>query len=117
VSAAVDAGRDGTFASQLRAPRGNIVLAGAEGSEAVTIRVQVPEVWDLVRIVASPDTPVKVVKEEALRALFPDHGDPARFHVKLNGFVVPDESAGVAAAGATDGSTFLVTFRRRRPVR
>jgi hypothetical protein len=37
--------------------------------------------------------------------------------LKLNGWEVLDESASLAATGAVDGSIFLVTGRRRRPVR
>ena len=40
-----------------------------------------------------------------------------QFVVKLNGFEVLDENVSVADSGATNGSTFLVSYRRRRPVR
>jgi len=37
--------------------------------------------------------------------------------LKLNGFEILDENVSIADTGATNGSTFLVTYRRRRPVR
>jgi hypothetical protein len=39
------------------------------------------------------------------------------FVLKLNGWEVLDETASLAATGAVDGSIFLVTNRKRRPVR
>jgi hypothetical protein len=36
--------------------------------------------------------------------------------VKLRGYEVLDEDAPLSSTGARDGSTFLITDRRRRPV-
>ncbi len=103
------------FVTQLRA-RPGVVRLGDNG-ERITVRVQSPEVWDLVRVEAPPSEPVLSVKAAALNALMPD-GDPAHaFVMKLNGFEVLDEGASLTDAGAKDGSTFLLTYRRRRPVR
>ena len=53
----------------------------------------------------------------ALAALYPT-GDPASgFVLKHQGWEVLDEGVTLAAAGAVDGSIFLLTHRRRRPVR
>ncbi len=82
----------------------------------MTVRVQIPELWDVVRIEASPEDSLDVVKGAALRALKPD-SDPALYVMKLRGFEVLDESVTLTAAGAIDGSIFLLTYRRRRPVR
>ena len=82
----------------------------------MTIRVQLAEAWDMVRVETSPAEPVAVVKAEALAALRPDEPVDA-FIVKLNGFEVLDENVPVGESGATNGSTFLVSYRRRRPVR
>jgi hypothetical protein len=49
--------------------------------------------------------------------LYPDAAFHEDFVTKLNGVVVTDENASLAEAGATDGSIFLVQYRRRRPVR
>jgi hypothetical protein len=83
----------------------------------ITIRVEMPEVWDTVRIEAPPTAPVLNVKTQALAALYPEDADAGEFVMKLNGFEVRDEGVSLADAGATDASTFLLTFRRRRPVK
>jgi hypothetical protein len=81
------------------------------------IRAQMPEVWDVVRLEITPGTPVMMMKQAALAELQPDAGDPDQFVVKLNGIEVLDEEVSIADAGALNGSTFLITYRRRRPVR
>ena len=103
------------FVAQLRA-RPETIRLGTAGSPVITVRVQVPEVWDTVRVDASPDTPVITVKERALEALMPG-ADQVEYVTKLRGFEVLDETASLEGAGAVNGSTLLVTFRRRRPVR
>ena len=103
------------FVAQIRA-RPEVIRLGAPDEPVITVRVQVPEVWDTVRIDAPSDTPVLVLKERALEALRPgaDQGD---YVTKLRGFEVLDETASLSSAGGVNGSTFLVTSRRRRPVR
>ena len=103
------------FVAQLRA-RPEVIRLGTTGSPVITVRVQVPEVWDTVRVDAPPDTPVLTVKERALETLMPG-ADQAEYVTKLRGFEVLDETAALDAAGAVHGSTLLVTSRRRRPVR
>ena len=105
------------FVAQLRTRGDTIELASPSGP-AITVRVQMPEVWDAVRVHASPDERAITVKRRALEALKP--GAELRdedYVLKLNGWEVLDESASLAATGAVDGSTFLVTFRWRRAVR
>lgn len=105
------------FTAQLRS-RPEVIRLGTESEPVITIRVQVPEVWDTVRIDAPADTPVSVVKERALQALMPDEaGDLAGYVMKLAGWEVLDERVSLADAGAKHGSIFLLTNRRRRPVR
>jgi hypothetical protein len=104
------------FVAQLRA-RPGIVRLGGPGDAVISIRVEVPEVWDTVRVDAPPETPVEDVKRRALDVLLSDGADPARYVVKLRGWEVLDESRALADVGALDGSTLLVTNRRRRPVR
>jgi hypothetical protein len=87
------------------------------GAPAITVRVEMPEVWDVVRVAVSPDEPVVGLKARALAALLPTGEVPDAFVMKLRGFEVLDESASLAAIGAVDGSIFLLTYRRRRPVR
>ena len=104
------------FVATLRSQPTVIRLAG-DGQPHVTLRVQMPEVWDVVRVETPPATPVRAVKRRALEVLYPDYGDANAFIMKLNGAAVRDEDTSVADAGARDGSIFLLTFRRRRPVR
>ena len=103
------------FVAQLRA-RPEAIRLGTAGEPVITVRVQVPEVWDTVRVDAPHDISVLTVKERALEALMPG-ANQAEFVTKLRGFEVLDETASLAAAGVANGSTLLVTFRRRRPVR
>ena len=103
------------FVSQLRA-RPGVVRLGADGAQRITLRVQMPEVWDLVRIETPATESVAAVKASALEVLDPE-GEPSHsFVMKLNGYEVLDEAVSVTDAGAKDGSTFLLTYRRR-PVR
>jgi putative intracellular protease/amidase len=106
------------FVSALRARPGTIVLGDTAAAGARwTLRVEIPEVWDTVRVSAPPSEPVLSVKVMALAALMPDADYHEDFVVKLGGAEVLDENAPVADAGARDGSILLVTSRRRRPVR
>ena len=105
------------FVAQLRTRGDTIELASPDGP-AITVRVQMPEVWDAVRVHASPDERAITVKRRALEAFKP--GAELRdedFVLKLNGWEVLDESASLAATGAVDGSIFLLTYRWRRAVR
>ena len=104
------------FVAQLRA-RPGVVRLGADGQPRITVRVQLLEAWDAVRMETPPGERVGAVKIEALAALQPNGDPPDAFVLKLNGFEVLDENVSVADTGATNGSTFLLTYRRRRPVR
>ena len=103
------------FVAQLRA-RPEVIRLGTAGEPVITVRVQVPEVWDTVRIDAPPDTPVLILKERALETLMIG-AQQAEYVTKLRGFEVLDETASLSSAGVVTGSTLLVTSRRRRPVR
>ena len=107
---------DVPFVASLRSQPNTVRLATA-GQAHITIRVEVPEVWDVVRVEAAPSTTVRAVKTRALAALYPDKADVDAFVMKLNGAEIHDEDAALADAGVKDGSTFLLTFRRRRPVK
>jgi hypothetical protein len=104
------------FTTSLRSRPGTIRL-GTGTEPLITLRVQIPEVWDTVRFEAPADTSVAVLKERALQAMLPDERHPEDFVMKLGGWEVLDEQASIDAAGATSGSIFLLTSRRRRPVR
>lgn len=106
------------FVTSLRARRDTINLA-KEGAPSITIRVEMPEVWDVVRIVVDPNESALVVKVAALEALSPEtegayHAD---FVLKLRGWEILDEAAPLSELGVVDGSILLLTYRRRRPVR
>jgi hypothetical protein len=103
------------FVSGLRARR-DTVHVGTKNSRTFTLRVELPELWDVVRVAAAPDATVEDVKAASLHALNP-RANPAAYVIKLRGFEVLDERASVEDAGAIDGSIFLLTHRRRRPVR
>ena len=104
------------FVAQIRS-RPGVVRLGADGQPRITLRVQLAEAWDTVRVETPPSEPVAAVKAEALAALRPNTDPPDAFVVKLNGFEILDENVSVAESGASNGSTFLVSYRRRRPVR
>jgi hypothetical protein len=104
------------FVASLRVPPG-IIRLGAEGEPRISIRVEVPEVWDAVRVDAPLTESVFVVKTRALTALYPDHATPSEFVVKRNGIAIEDETVTLAEAGVRSGSTLLVMLLRRRPVR
>ncbi len=80
------------------------------------VRAQVLEAWDAIRVDADPSASVRSLKQLALRELYPENIPDEEFVVKLNGFEILDEDAPLSATGARDGSTFLITDRRRRPV-
>lgn len=102
--------------SALRSRPGLLAL-GAESASAITVRVQLPELWDVVAVRCASETSVLTLKRAALEA-FGQRAFPAVDYIlKLRGFEVLDESVPVTVAGARDGSTFLLTYRRRRPVR
>lgn len=100
----------------LRARPGLLAL-GAESETAITVRVQMPEQWDVVAVRCAADTSVLALKRAALEAFGQRTFPAADYVLKLRGFEVLDEAAPVTVAGARDGSTFLLTYRRRRPVR
>lgn len=105
--------------STLRA-RPNLVRLGTNGSagDSIVVRAQVPEVWDAVRIEAARSATVLEVKRRALAELVPDEAaDAEQFVVKMRGFEVLDETLSLHDAGVRNGSTLLITSRRRRPVR
>lgn len=89
---------------------------GNGAADKLQLRVQVLEAWDAIRVEADPSETVGALKALALRELFADGNDGADYVVKLHGFEMLDEDVPLSATGARNGSTFLVTDRRRRPV-
>jgi hypothetical protein len=103
------------FVTELRA-RAGVIRVGSPIGQRVVVRVEIPEVWDVVRIETSPDESVRAVKNAALQELLP-RADQREYVMKLGGHEVLDESASLETVGAVSGSIFLLTGRRRRPVR
>jgi hypothetical protein len=104
------------FVAGLRTPPGTLDLSRT-GEPAITVRVEFAELWDAVRMSVSPNEPVVTIKRAALEALGAGDEPTEEFVMKLAGWEVLDEGASVADAGAVNGSIFLLTHRRRRPVR
>ena len=104
------------FAAQLRA-RPDAIRLGAPDQPAITIRVEMPAVWDTVRLQAPAAEPVEAVKKRALAALFPQAQYHEDFVIKLHGWEILNEHESLAAAGVKDGAILLLMHRRRRPLR
>jgi hypothetical protein len=83
----------------------------------MNLRVQLLEKWDRIAVSVPPETPVASLKRDTLAAFGLGHAEPADYVVKLRGWEVLAEHESVAESGARDGSTYLITLRRRRPVR
>ncbi len=103
------------FVSTLRTS-GSTIAVGAQDASPLTIRVEVPERWDVALLSAASGASVAEVKRAALRYVSPAD-DAADYVIKLRGFEVLDENISLEGAGARNGSIFLLTHRRRRPVR
>ena len=104
------------FVASLRTSNETPVRVGTAGVGALTIRVEVPERWDVALLSAAPTSSVSAVKHAALHEVSPED-DASEYVIKLRGFEIYDENVSIADAGARDGSIFLLTHRRRRPVR
>jgi hypothetical protein len=81
------------------------------------LRVQLLERWDRIAMDVPAETPVATLKRDALAAFGLGGATPSDYVVKLRGWEVLGEQGSVAESGAREGSTYLVTYRRRRPVR
>ena len=111
-------GRDSApFVTSLRTRPGVVTVGDVSSGNVLHLRAELPEVWDAVRIDVPATEPVLSFKVHALQALAPG----AQFHddyfIKLHGCEVFDETQSLQAVGAVDGSIFLITHRRRRPLR
>ncbi|MFN2567048.1 MAG: hypothetical protein ABR499_18780 [Gemmatimonadaceae bacterium] len=104
------------FVASIRSRPGTIRLA-PEDASTMTVRVEMPEAWDVVRFAVAPTTPALDLKLRALEELAPDARHPEDFVLKLRGWEVLDERAPLSEVGVRDGSILLLTNRRKRPVR
>ena len=103
------------FVSGLRTQGGVFSLGSASGP-VLQLRAQVLEAWDAIRIDADPSASVKSLKHLALKELYPDVRDDDQYVVKLHGWEILDEDAPISSTAAKNGSIFLISDRRRRPV-
>ncbi len=104
------------FVNELRTSAAVIVL-GEGATDVLHLRVQAAELWDTVRVDAPASESVMAVKQAALSVFYPDGADGDDFVTKLHGFEVLHERESLKLTGVRDGSTLLLTSRRRRPVR
>jgi len=104
-----------SFVNGLRV-RGEPLKLGSGSGNVLHLRAQVLEAWDAIGIDADPSASVASLKQLALRELYPDVRHDDEFVVKLHGFEILDEAAPISSTAARNGSTFLITDRRRRPV-
>lgn len=104
------------FVTELRTDA-SVIILGDESVNALHIRVQAAELWDTIRIDARGSESVLAVKTAALTSFYPEGADVGEFVTKLHGFEILHEEESLDAAGVRDGSTLLLTHRRRRPVR
>src|SRR5437868_5946296 len=73
------------FVAQLRARTSTIRLV-PHGASGITLRVEMPEVWDTVRFVVAPREPLLTLKVRALEALFPEAELHSDFVLKFRGW-------------------------------
>ena len=104
------------FVAELRSRRTPVRIAPPD-VPTITIRVEMPELWDVIKVVCEPTQPVLAIKVAALEALYPEAEMHEDFVLKLRGWEILDETRSLADVGVVDGSILLVTFLRRRPVR
>jgi hypothetical protein len=105
-----------SFVAQLRSTRRPIILA-EPGPGTITIRVEVAELWDAVRVLARSDTRVAELKRRVLAELFPKNQYPDEFMLKFRGWEILDDQGTLADCGVGDGAILLLGYRRRRAVR
>jgi len=103
------------FVSGLRT-QGPTYKLGSGSGPALQLRAQVLEAWDAIRIDTDPSASVKSLKSLALKELYPDVQSDDQYVVKLHGWEILDEDAPISSTEAKNGSIFLITDRRRRPV-
>ena len=103
-----------SFVSGLRTA--SVIRVGEGEGAPMTIRAQVLELWDAVRVETWPTVSVADVKRAALAAL--DSGaDPELYAVKVAGFAVVNDNGSLRDAGVENGSILSIGHRWRRPVR
>lgn len=103
-----------SFVQSVRA-RAEALQVKGEG-RTLRVRVEMPELWDVVKVQVAESATVLDVKKAVLAELVPSAHE-LDYVMKLRGLEVLDEGRTLAESGAIDGSIFLLSHRRRRPVR
>jgi len=103
------------FVTGLRV-QGQPLRLGSGSGPVLHLRAQVLEAWDAIPVDADPSASVRSLKELALKELYPDGRSSDEYVVKLHGWEILDETAPISSTAARNGSIFLITDRRRRPV-
>jgi hypothetical protein len=103
------------FVTALRTERGKVVRIG-DGADRVTLRVQFEPLWDAIAVDVPKTMSVSELTMAAVAIFGVTHAPLSDFIVKLNGWEVKGDVT-VDASGAKNGSTLLVAYRFRRPVR
>lgn len=95
--------------------RAEALQVSGEG-RTLRVRVEIPELWDAVKVQVAESATILDVKTAVLAELLP-MAHELDYVMKLRGLEVLDEGSTLAESGAIDGSIFLLSHRRRRPVR
>ena len=95
----------------------DVVRVGGGNGAVLHLRVQAAELWDTLRVDAPASASVESVKVAALEKFYPRGADAADFVTKVRGFEILHENEGLEQSGVRDGSTILLTRRRRRPIK
>jgi hypothetical protein len=103
------------FVTALRSRPGLVRLG--DGSPRLTVRIELQERWETLAFDVSADSTVHALKGEALSRFGLAEVPAEDFILKLRGAEIVDEQETLTAATVRDGSSFLLSFRRRRPVR
>ncbi len=83
----------------------------------LTVRVWVPDVWDIVQLSVTADWTVARLKATALAQATGRELDLAAYEVKFRGASILDETVTLAAIETPDQAPFIVLPARREPVR
>ena len=83
----------------------------------LSVRVWVPEVWDIVELSVTPDWTVARLKTEALQKAAGRSPQMADYEVKFRGGKLFDETRTLADLAVPDHAAFIVLATRRVPVR
>lgn len=89
----------------------------ASTTAQLPVRVMVTDAWQTVDLLLPPHSPVRVLKEEALRRALHAMPPSDAYQVKYRGALVLDEERTLAEVGVPPDAHLIVLPARRRPVR